>query len=65
MCDLRTDPYIAELRAMHARVEQILSDVECIESFSPVPASPSRDALQALPLCHAGAGDLSINGASE
>jgi hypothetical protein len=32
---------------------------------SPVPASPSRDALQALPLCHAGAGDPSTLGATQ
>ena len=53
MCDLLTDPYIAELR--NARQA----------NPSPSPASPSRDAPSVLPLCHAGAGDLSTDGASE
>jgi hypothetical protein len=47
MSDLLTDPYIAELR--NARTAPPSS----------APASPSRDALQALPLCHTGVGDLS------
>jgi hypothetical protein len=52
-------PFIAELRAMRDSVRQTLSDAERIATPSPTPASPSRDALQALPLCRAGAGDLS------
>jgi hypothetical protein len=54
MCDFtEMNPYIAELRAAQSATP------------SPAPASPSRDALQALPLCRAGAGDLSTDGASE
>jgi len=48
------NPYIAELRALRESAPP-----------SPAQASPSRDALQALPLCHAGAGDSSTDGASE
>lgn len=46
------------------RAEQILSDAERIGTISSAPASPSRDALQALPLCHVGAGDSSTDGVS-
>jgi len=46
MCDFtEMNPYIADLR--NARTA----------TPSPASASPSRDAFQALPLCHAGAGD--------
>ena len=53
MTDLLTDSYIAELRAMRESATP-----------SPAPASPSRDALQALPLRHAGAGEPSTDGAN-
>jgi hypothetical protein len=63
--DLLTDPYIADLRAMRDSVRHPLADAERIAIPSSAPASPSRDALQALPLCHAGAGDPSTLGATQ
>jgi len=54
MCDFtEMNPCIAELRNARQATP------------SPAPASPSRDALQALPLCHAGADDSFTDGASE
>ena len=55
MCDFtEMTPYIVELRAMRARVEESLA---WIDTLSPAAASPSRDALSIPSPGLAGAGD--------
>jgi hypothetical protein len=53
------NPYIAELRRMHAQVETIMSQLER-DHPSPARASPSRDALSIPSPGRSGVGDSNL-----